>query len=483
MSSSVILRRLRLRQQGIESATASRRLLHSVNAANTKNNNSQRLRTTNYTTPALGAIQNPSSPQQLRSPVSPFQHHQQLSYSTSLFSEWFSKIPKGFENFFPKDGKLPGAKKEESSKNADSSTTADAKKATFKSEHAKNKRKNTGGGIPPPPENNDPNSIPAMLALLLMVMLARRVADGEGHKNGQETTFVDFRNHLLETGQVDKIVVVNNQLARVILHPGSPGLPPKTSSAGTMPMDYSSSASPQVSEASQMESTTLEFDKPVADGVSDVARSSSGTLNDRNNDAPVYHFYIGSVESFEEKLSRAQHDIHPREWVPIQYVNEVNLLVEFIKATPMLALLGILYYYTRGMMGGAAGMGGGGGGPGGIFQVGKSNAKKINPESVKVNFNDVAGCQQAKQEIMEFVDFLKDSSRFTKLGAKIPKGALLCGPPGTGKTLLAKAVAGEAGVPFFSISGSDFIGTLRIFILCFAYLSCLLFVFHNKLHS
>jgi AFG3 family protein len=94
---------------------------------------------------------------------------------------------------------------------------------------------------------------------------------------------------------------------------------------------------------------------------------------------------------------------------------------------------------------------------GGIFQIGKSNAKKVNPESVKVNFGDVAGCQQAKEEIMEFVDFLQDASRFTKLGAKIPKGALLCGPPGTGKTLLAKAVAGEAGVPFFSISGSDFI--------------------------
>ena len=95
---------------------------------------------------------------------------------------------------------------------------------------------------------------------------------------------------------------------------------------------------------------------------------------------------------------------------------------------------------------------------GGIFQVGKSNAKRINPESVDVDFSHVAGCDQAKQEVMEFVDFLKDSSRFTKLGAKIPKGALLCGPPGTGKTLLAKAVAGEAGVPFFSISGSDFIG-------------------------
>jgi AFG3 family protein len=94
---------------------------------------------------------------------------------------------------------------------------------------------------------------------------------------------------------------------------------------------------------------------------------------------------------------------------------------------------------------------------GGIFSFGKSTAKKIKPEDVKITFADVAGCEEAKREIVEFVDFLKDSKRFTKLGAKIPKGALLCGPPGTGKTLLAKAVAGEAGVPFYSISGSDFI--------------------------
>merc|ERR1719157_149532 len=102
-------------------------------------------------------------------------------------------------------------------------------------------------------------------------------------------------------------------------------------------------------------------------------------------------------------------------------------------------------------------MGAGGGGMGNVFKIGKSNAKKIKKEEITTTFSDVAGCQEAKKEIMEFVDFLQDSTRFTKLGAKIPKGALLCGPPGTGKTLLAKAVAGEAGVPFYSISGSDFI--------------------------
>ncbi|CCI10409.1 unnamed protein product [Albugo candida] len=108
----------------------------------------------------------------------------------------------------------------------------------------------------------------------------------------------------------------------------------------------------------------------------------------------------------------------------------------------------------RGLGGGAPG---GGGGIGNIFRVGKSPAKKIVKEDIKISFKDVAGVDEAKKEIMEFVDFLKNQTRFTKLGAKIPKGALLVGPPGTGKTLLAKATAGEASVPFYSISGSDFI--------------------------
>jgi cell division protease FtsH len=115
-------------------------------------------------------------------------------------------------------------------------------------------------------------------------------------------------------------------------------------------------------------------------------------------------------------------------------------------------LMGLSFYFLFFRMGGGAG------GGGQIFNIGRSRATLIEGESkVKITFNDVAGLDEAKEEIQEIVEFLKFPKKFTDLGGKIPKGALLVGPPGTGKTLLAKAVAGEAGVPFFSLSGSDFV--------------------------
>lgn len=125
-----------------------------------------------------------------------------------------------------------------------------------------------------------------------------------------------------------------------------------------------------------------------------------------------------------------------------------------IAAFPILLIIGLFWLFMRGMSGGAGGGGMGGRNP---MSFGKSKAKMLSEDDIKVTFADVAGCEESKQEVVEIVDFLRDPEKFTKLGATIPRGVLMVGPPGTGKTLLAKAIAGEAKVPFFSISGSDFV--------------------------
>ena len=176
------------------------------------------------------------------------------------------------------------------------------------------------------------------------------------------------------------------------------------------------------------------------------------------------HFRVGSVESFERQLEDAQLDLkaRPRDFVLVRHVNETSLGVRAMDLLPYALMLALYVGMLRvgGGLGGGkgGGLGGGGGGMGRMFSMGKAKPNVFNKDTaVKVTFKDVAGCDEAKAEIMEFVQFLKDPSKFTALGAKIPAGALLVGPPGTGKTLLAKATAGEAGVPFLSMSGSDFI--------------------------
>jgi AFG3 family protein len=170
---------------------------------------------------------------------------------------------------------------------------------------------------------------------------------------------------------------------------------------------------------------------------------------------PNYTYNIGDISSFEPFLIEAQKaaGYGEKELIYPDYVTRKNYLGEILSWLLFPALLLVLWLFLMKRM-----SGGGAGGAGGIFNVGKSRAQIFDKDTnVKLNFNDVAGLEEAKTEVMEIVDFLKNPKKYTQLGGKIPKGALLIGPPGTGKTMLAKAVAGEANVPFFSISGSDFV--------------------------
>lgn len=168
---------------------------------------------------------------------------------------------------------------------------------------------------------------------------------------------------------------------------------------------------------------------------------------------PQFYLTILSIDAFQENLDKIQADIPPNQRVVLKTETRKDIWGDLLSWLIFLLLLIIVWIFIfRKMAGGASG------GGSQIFNIGKSKAKVFDKESmVKTNFNDVAGLDEAKIELQEIVEFLKNPKKYTELGGKIPKGALLIGPPGTGKTLLAKAVAGEANVPFFSISGSDFV--------------------------
>ncbi|BGP12239.1 hypothetical protein JCM10213_000067 [Rhodosporidiobolus nylandii] len=282
--------------------------------------------------------------------------------------------------------------------------------------------KKKGGKKPDPNEQPTPqNPSPASILATTVAMYVLYRLSSAYDPSSREITWAEFHSAFLSKGLVDKLTVINKSRVRVSLHSNAAG----------------------------------------------ASTSASGQPG-----AGSYYFSIGSVEAFERKLDEAQNElgIPLSERLPVAYHEEIPLGQAFLNLLPTLLLVGSTVWIYRRMTGGGGGAagggggglfgggGGGGGGPGGIFGVGKSRAKMFNHETdIKVKFADVAGMDEAKEEIMEFVKFLKNPEHYERLGAKIPRGAILSGPPGTGKTLLAKATAGEAGVPFLSVSGSEFV--------------------------
>jgi cell division protease FtsH len=186
-----------------------------------------------------------------------------------------------------------------------------------------------------------------------------------------------------------------------------------------------------------------------------ISAVKEGQIKQVNIEGPMIHGVLGTGEKFttytppdDPHLIDDLLENHVE--IKAQPPESQSLLMQiFISWFPMLLLIAVWIFFMRQMQGGAGGRG--------AMSFGKSRARLIEEDQVKVTFADVAGVEEAKEDVQEMVDFLKDPSKFQKLGGKIPRGALMVGPPGTGKTLLARAIAGEARVPFFSISGSDFV--------------------------
>ena len=271
-----------------------------------------------------------------------------------------------------------------------------------------------------PGQDDDPKKRPKfsiywvyglIFAMLIWYATAKSVSSG-----GIETNIETFKD-LVKDGDVSDIKVIRNRkIVRIILNKDS---------------------------LSANKSTF--YNNELKKGQYDVIAHS---------EAPQMYFTIGDDKNFTEQMENFRKENPSLKKFSTTYDDEGEFFGQIVGTLLPILVIGLLFMMMMRKVGGA----GTGGGPGGIFNIGKSKAQLFDKGTrVNINFGDVAGLDEAKVEVMEIVDFLKNPKKYTALGGKIPKGALLIGPPGTGKTLLAKAMAGEAQVPFFSLSGSDFV--------------------------
>ncbi|VDK36931.1 unnamed protein product [Taenia asiatica] len=274
----------------------------------------------------------------------------------------------------------------------------------------------SGGGLKGSQPPNSWNIGPWIVAGVVGV----GVMMGYNASRYKKVSWKEFAENFLQTGRVNHLEVVNKEWVRVYLQ--SPGV-----------------------------GRGRDGDSGDAYGTSLAPSTSSPT----SSNEPIYWFEIGAVDTFERSLRELEANlgVDPINRVPINYKSKFKPS-DFLYMAFYAALIGAAVYSFRSTSGGVVrkpGMGSS------LFNFGQSPVRLIEKDKIGVSFSDVAGCEEAKLEIIEFVNFLKNPGRYEALGAKIPRGAILKGPPGTGKTLLAKATAGEANVPFLSVSGSEFL--------------------------